>query len=662
MAEFSQSARAAESITVATPAAQSAYTDRLIDGGKLAPLVTQDEAGDANASGLPLKLSVTLRAMSQRTDGARTTHSLDTLVQGQFDTAHYGAWSLALTRRTEPLALFGRIDQRGMPFDGGWQLDSAWGMVTSSEQRISTDSLARFTLPSMAIFGMSSMVSNPVRGQAISVASGERYQTGDDFGRGFERQGGHFLSASAQTTVLPTLRLSGSLFSAREPDGFSSNVTSGDSGFVSAVWRKESTTVEASAVVTRSVGQTRTGLWLDAQWIDGPLTHRASVFRFDRDLTWGTLSSVSDLEGVNYRAAYRSRTWSMDATAELFHPLSMPDKWGQYVNVNGRTQLARYWTAGGNVSLRHQDGNTAYLTRAYVDNQNAWGQTQIQLSADRSESAAQRTGISVDHTFSGLPLGRLSVSAGVDDERTSRPIDARRTYLNSGLVFGVDLSYGVSLDANVRSRNAVASTGALDGAARASLDANASANWAFSPGWNLALSYGESRGRFDLPTSLDPLQPIVNPTTRSASRYVFAALNYRYASGRPDVPLGGRLGSAAGKVSGLVFFDDNDNGRRDASETGAANLLVVLDGRFTTRTDAQGRFEFPFVASGEHSISVPTENLPLPWTLALANRKATISARDVATMSSMVRPGAGSVIKADAPPEMSTSARVCLSV
>ena len=636
MVECSQSAQAAEGAPATPSAVESVYTDRLIDGGKLAPLVTKDEAGDANASGLPLRLSVTLRAMSQRTEGARTTHSFDTVIQGQFDTTHYGAWSLALTRRTEPLALFGRIDQRGMPFDGGWQLDNAWGMVTSSEQRITSDSLARFTLPSMAIFGMSSTVSNPSRGQAVSVAFGERYQTGDDFGRGFERQGGHFLSASALTTLSPTLRLSASLFSAREPDGFSSNVVSGDSSFVSAVWGKDGKTVEASAVVTRSGGrsvgqsggQTRTGLWLDSQWIDGPLTHRASVFRFDRDLTWGTLSSVSDLEGVNYRAAYRSRTWSMDATAELFHPLSMPDKWGQYANVNGRMQLARNWTAGGNVSLRHQDGNTAYLTRAYVDNQNAWGQTQIQMSTDRSESAAQRTGASVDHTFSGLPLGRLSVSAGVDDARASRPLDARRTYLNSGLVFGVDLPYGLSLDANVRSRNVVASTGASDGAARASLDAYASANWAFSPGWNLALSYGESRGRFDVPTSLDPLQPIVSPTTRSSSRYVFAALNYRYASGRADIPLGGRMGSAAGKVSGLVFFDDNDNGRRDASEAGAANLLVVLDGRFTTRTDAQGRFEFPFVASGEHSISVPTENLPLPWTLALYNRKATISARD----------------------------------
>jgi len=59
----------------------------------------------------------------------------------------------------------------------------------------------------------------------------------------------------------------------------------------------------------------------------------------------------------------------------------------------------------------------------------------------------------------------------------------------------------------------------------------------------------------------------------------------------------------------------NDNGQFDANEQGAANVTVVLDGRFSTRTDEQGRFEFPMVVDGQHRINVISDNVPLPWTL-----------------------------------------------
>jgi hypothetical protein len=45
-------------------------------------------------------------------------------------------------------------------------------------------------------------------------------------------------------------------------------------------------------------------------------------------------------------------------------------------------------------------------------------------------------------------------------------------------------------------------------------------------------------------------------------------------------------------------------------------VTVILDGRYSTRTDGEGRFEFPAVASGRHQITVVPDNLPLPWMLA----------------------------------------------
>ena len=75
---------------------------------------------------------------------------------------------------------------------------------------------------------------------------------------------------------------------------------------------------------------------------------------------------------------------------------------------------------------------------------------------------------------------------------------------------------------------------------------------------------------------------------------------------------------------------------RDAGESGASNVTVLLNGRFSTRTDASGRFEFPFVAAGVHTITVPPDNLPLPWVFGDSKREVDVGTRS----SAMVEIGA----------------------
>jgi hypothetical protein len=86
-----------------------------------------------------------------------------------------------------------------------------------------------------------------------------------------------------------------------------------------------------------------------------------------------------------------------------------------------------------------------------------------------------------------------------------------------------------------------------------------------------------------------------------------------------------------------VFLDTNDNGRRDAGESGAANVTVLLDRRFSARTDDAGRFEFPFVAAGAHTISVLPDNLPLPWVVEGDRREISVSARESAMVEIAAR-------------------------
>lgn len=99
------------------------------------------------------------------------------------------------------------------------------------------------------------------------------------------------------------------------------------------------------------------------------------------------------------------------------------------------------------------------------------------------------------------------------------------------------------------------------------------------------------------------------------SRAVFLTLRYDAHSGTPSTPIGGARGSASGSIVGRLFLDSNENGVQDAGEAAAASVTVLLDGRFSVRTDPQGRFEFPLVASGDHQLTIVPDNLPLPWAI-----------------------------------------------
>jgi len=128
--------------------------------------------------------------------------------------------------------------------------------------------------------------------------------------------------------------------------------------------------------------------------------------------------------------------------------------------------------------------------------------------------------------------------------------------------------------------------------------------------------------------------PLAPPTAAAViaaagERGVFLTVRYQVARGAHFVPLGGVPGSGSGRLSGVVYLDANENGRYDAGEPGAANVTIILDGRFSVRSDPNGRFDFQAVAAGHHVLTVQTDNLPLPWTLTNSGRtEVDVATRD----------------------------------
>lgn len=67
----------------------------------------------------------------------------------------------------------------------------------------------------------------------------------------------------------------------------------------------------------------------------------------------------------------------------------------------------------------------------------------------------------------------------------------------------------------------------------------------------------------------------------------------------PDI-----LRPSRGHLQGVVFLDAAGLGRYEASLTGIAGAVVVLDGVRRTRTNASGRYAFSYVPAGAHSLEV----------------------------------------------------------
>jgi hypothetical protein len=285
-----------------------------------------------------------------------------------------------------------------------------------------------------------------------------------------------------------------------------------------------------------------------------------------------------------------------------------------------RYQWDRSTSLGGGLTSRHSN-NDATAGYAFLDKSTSLGITRTQVDVARTDAGDRSRQVTVDHAWPTEVGLRLSTSLSAGQE-TRTGVNSRRASL--ALIGSADLTNRLSVDANLRwtrSSAGIATTGRF---------ANLSLNWRINSRWSLAMSYYDNRAESqELLSVTSPIQgAALAPAPKD--RAVFLIVRYEDQAGTPLVPLGGSRGVGAGSVVGVVFLDNNENGMQDADETGAANVTVLLDGRFSTRTDNQGRFEFPMVASGSHFVVVVPDNLPLPYAVAGdAQRRIEVRTREV---------------------------------
>ncbi|MDP2073846.1 SdrD B-like domain-containing protein [Hydrogenophaga sp.] len=593
----------------------SLYVDRVIDN--LAPeALEENEAHAYDREGWPRFLRLETRLGTQPFDQTQSTR-IGYGIYGLLETPNHGTLSVDGTYAPRGSSGTLTLRQVAMPLGGGWLTSNELGIINTPAPDI-TRLPTRIYLPSAILQGVGTEFENPEQGLQLRASTGEPGRLDFLPASGFRSLPGRRTTLAGQWRInasgVDTLSRQGWTAALRHEDarGVSSLDSPQQPGdFVNAnstqlALRHEGAEhhIQGQLISTQSshVSGARRGFWIDSEWEEGPRRHGVGAYRLEADLTWANLPVANDIVGAYVRTTWGTRQWSAEGSVDWLDSISGRSGSGYFATSSARWRLNRDHTLGAGAALRRFNGD-AWNTYGDWRFQNGWGTSGLRLEfAGGQDQVATRT-LTWDQEWM-VPQGwALSTSLGATAYSAARNLPAETTW-NGALSMSAPLSSKAGLRGNVNTERG--STGQT----RHSM--NLGANWRIDTRWSVEGNYTRSSGRSRFSPSLDPLAP-PDVLVPDSDRSFYAVLRYEFQAGSRNVPLGGKSSDGGGRIEGTVYFDANRSGTQEASETGVPNVTVFLDNRYAVRTDSQGRFEFPFVASGARTVTVRPETLPLPW-------------------------------------------------
>lgn len=608
----------AQAAPAATADSPIGYVDREIDG--LAPEAASDDTSTPyNRAGWPRFLRLETRLGTRPFDPERQTR-LGYGVYGLLETPNHGTLSVEGSYAPRDSSGTLTLRQRGLPVAGGWLVGNELGVINPPTPDI-LRLPSRLYLPSAIVQGLSTDWRNAARGLQLQASAGEPGLLEFQPSSGFRRLTGKRATLGGQWQL--TANEPGAL----QRRGWTLAVQHEDARRVAMLDQPDLSTDHVDARSTllalrhetddhRMQGQVlqtqasnvkgaRSGAWIDSEWDDGPRRHGAGAYRLEPDLSWAHLPLANDLVGAYARTSWRTRQWSAEGSIDWLDSITGRSSSGIFATASARWRVQRGHTLGAGATVRRFDGD-AWSTFVDWRFQNSWGTSGLRVDLTQGDREARASRLTWDQEWP-VPQGwSLATSLASDAVEASENRPAER-------IWSAALSVAAPLSSTAALRGNLSSEHGDTGPARHSV--NLGANWRVAPRWSLELQYNRFTGSSRVLPSLDPLAPISTVVPRLSDRSFYAVLRYEIDAGSRDIPLGGRATEGGGRIEGTVYFDGNRSGTQEASETGAPNVMVYLDNRYAVRTDSQGRFEFPFVATGPRTVTVRNETLPLPWTV-----------------------------------------------
>ncbi len=359
------------------------------------------------------------------------------------------------------------------------------------------------------------------------------------------------------------------------------------------------------------------GAWFDGDTMVGRWRHRYGVFRREPGLLWTDAPISNDRQGVYWRGDRRTfrRAWSAGVDLEESNVDSNPLLPGQ-VLVRGfgslNWRLNQRLNVGGQLNSLIQrpggglgaESTENYSITGYVNRRFSIGESRLEAEFGQTFGGVDPSddyGIAWDQIWA-LPrtYGRLNTT--IDWERRNARIEDTDRF-NVGLSYRKEFSRKFRLFTDVQFTHLDASATGTSTAT----NLNLGLNWQPARFWEIDLTATWNENKLDR---------VAAANTTVTERRILFTVRRSFSGGAPAAVFGNRSGGlGTGTISGVLFFDENADGRQSANEEGVPGIVVFLDGRGATQTDRDGRFEIFPVATGEHMVSIALEDVPLPWGL-----------------------------------------------
>ncbi|MBV9621417.1 MAG: hypothetical protein JO341_10390, partial [Gammaproteobacteria bacterium] len=349
------------------PEAGGDYQDHYIAGGQLPPDISLGDytSSDPGQLARALRVDGVLSTLSEQGPGAAPrVHEDGVLLDAQWDTAAYGAWSALGGARLSGADLRAgaagtartsfTLRERGMPFDDGWQSDNGLGDLNSPLIAVAR-AQPRFLLVSSPFQGLMTEWRGPSQLQIVA-GGGEPGVFQGLAVPGFQTLGGSTATFGAAFSPAPQWTLGAQAITSRDVnldlgllDGGAVNAIpslfSSTTGYMTAAWQQGSTHAQFNLVDGSINGSnSNVGAWLDASTRQGFFTHSGGLFYIEPNLAWGSQLMASDIEGGYYRMNYQSRRWLFDAGVD------------EALSVSGKGTNVTFLTGDTRYQLTHDAG------------------------------------------------------------------------------------------------------------------------------------------------------------------------------------------------------------------------------------------------------------------------------------------------------------------
>lgn len=598
-----------------TPAAE-VYVDQFIDEESLAKEIEAEKRREWGIAPqwAPGNLGVTYRYYHNDTNNLPTISEHGVELRWQQETIENGSYDIQIEGLTsegydgfqEPDGYRIQLHQNNYVINSKLLLDSDVIHYRSTVPRL-VDESYRFRLPSTILQGMGNRFYHG--DTTLFLNFGEIGQYVGTAAKAYKASQGNLLGLGAQHHLNRHWDVGFQFWNTDNPE----NVETHQSVAAAVEYKPDPFDQNHQMhVLSDSLG--KTGLWYDGQIKLGRWQHRAGAQYLPPGLLWTDVPINDDRQGLYWRGERNTYRWFWSLGSEIGqNNLDNDPQIPGYLSTNSFASLTwqyqRKTHFGGNVNVQTDwadsgaatHDNYRYTLRAFVDHHLSIGRARIEPDLTIDDTHLEQTekyGLRWNQEYN------LFLNHKLNTDIQYYTSDENEDDISLKLYFEHSYPWGLQLNGSFQKYYLDYPEFGITQGSSISLGLG----WQFLANWLMSLNADYNTGNVESEVGNDHEFDGLN---------ILFSINYNIKTGKPRQLYGVNTDDPGrGRIVGRVFLDENRNGNFDLGEKALSNIMVYLDGRYSTETGPKGGFEFWPVAAGDHYLTLELRDVPLPWGLS----------------------------------------------